>query len=648
MRVHRLGAVSCLPWLAVAACSGGDTSGTDAGDGFGDNGFGMEITPPAPPDIPWLDVGEPPIAPPQMTPCPTGWREVTDPESGTVTCDPWPETGHEECTAVDEAHFPGEPGCTRIGTPCLPDDDWATGLPSDHPIRYVLAGAPPGGDGTRASPFGAIAEAMAGITSGTIVAVGKGTYDEVVLVAGNVTLWGACVAETVLTCSTPTDIAGAVTPNGLDATVRNLRIEGGRRPGIGVSTASHSVHLEDVVVSAVMFYGVLADLGSSLSAQGLVIRNTQGRENDHLFGCGLAVQQGARVTVTRAVFDRNREFGVFAAGTGATLNLTDVAIQDTQSQESDRQFGDALRVQQGSHVTVVRATFERNRSGGVTASGAGTTVDLSDVLVQDTQSQESDRRFGRGLGAQEGAQVTVARAVFERNRDVGVFVASTGTTVDLADVVVRDTQSRESDRQLGPGLQAQDASHVAVARVMFERNLSVGVYVTAGATVGLADTIIRDTQPQESDLDRGIGLLVENGGRVTATRAIVERNRLAGVSALGAGTTLGMTDVIVRDTQSREDDLQLGHGLAAGEGARVTVSRAIFDRNREVAVVIDGSGTTFELNDAVVRDTQSTESDSGLGIGLVAGGSARVTVGRAVFVWNRDVAVLRARSKITV
>ena len=94
----------------VAGCSGtpGGNAAADAGDGFDDTG-GFEVTPPAPPNISWLDAGQPPIeppAPPALTPCPPGWRELTDPETGTVTCDPWPETGHEECTAVDEAHFP--------------------------------------------------------------------------------------------------------------------------------------------------------------------------------------------------------------------------------------------------------------------------------------------------------------------------------------------------------------------------------------------------------------------------------------------------------------------------------------------------------------------------------------------------------------
>src|SRR5262245_54496531 len=57
-------------------------------------------------------------AAPVLTPCPAGWRELRD-AHGVATCDPWPETSHADC-AADEVHWPGAPGCARIGTDCPP------------------------------------------------------------------------------------------------------------------------------------------------------------------------------------------------------------------------------------------------------------------------------------------------------------------------------------------------------------------------------------------------------------------------------------------------------------------------------------------------------------------------------------------------
>ena len=100
-------------------------------------------------------------------------------DEGVATCEPWPETGHLDCTEPDEAHFAGEPGCARIGSEC-PAGDLPEGLPTSGPVVYVSAAAAPGGDGSIGAPFQTIDDAASLAGLGWIVAVGKGTYDEAV------------------------------------------------------------------------------------------------------------------------------------------------------------------------------------------------------------------------------------------------------------------------------------------------------------------------------------------------------------------------------------------------------------------------------------------------------------------------------------
>ena len=144
--VQSLIAICFVAAGGITACGddGGDGDGDVDGDVDGDSDADFEIAEPEPPAPP-----EPPV----LTPCPEGWREVpADGPDGIATCDPWPEGGPDEC-GDDEAHFPGEPGCTRIGTAC-PEGDWAEDLPTDREVVYVLAGAPEGGGGSRDAPFG--------------------------------------------------------------------------------------------------------------------------------------------------------------------------------------------------------------------------------------------------------------------------------------------------------------------------------------------------------------------------------------------------------------------------------------------------------------------------------------------------------------
>src|SRR5262245_31184587 len=113
---------ACLCVIAGTACSG--ESGPTATPDGGAADAGAAIA-----HIPWLADGRPPIAPPELAPCPPGWR-VVSPADGPATCEPWPESGYREDCPEDEAHLPGAPGCARIGTEC-PADGWPTGLPTD-------------------------------------------------------------------------------------------------------------------------------------------------------------------------------------------------------------------------------------------------------------------------------------------------------------------------------------------------------------------------------------------------------------------------------------------------------------------------------------------------------------------------------------
>ena len=283
---------------------------------------------------------------------------------------------------------------------------------------------------------------------------------------------------------------------------------------------------------------------------------------------------------------------------------------------------------------MIRTVFERNRDAGVYAAGTGTTLSLTDVAVRETQSQETDGMFGRGLGVYAGAEVEVARSVFERNRDVGMLVDGSGTTLSLTDVAVLETQSQETDGLFGNGLVMRGGAEVEVIHAVFVRNRSVGVYATdAGTTLILTDVAVRETRSQEFERRYGYGLGVRHGAEVEVRSTVFEHNREAGVVASGSGTFLSLTNVLARETRSRERDGRYGHGLVVVEGAEAEVSRALFDRNRAVGVLAFETGTILQVTDVVVHETLESECapDScegfggGVGIGSYGGASVDVT-----------------------
>ncbi|MBI2893325.1 MAG: right-handed parallel beta-helix repeat-containing protein [Deltaproteobacteria bacterium] len=613
--------------VAGQGCSAGEGPRglDDAGAGEDASAWAPEIAepePPAPPAPPEL---------PRMTPCPEGWREKVDPDDpALVTCDPWPEGGRQEC-AEDEAHFPGRPGCERIGPPC-PEGEWPVEIPEDARVLYVRAGEREGGGGTREQPFGWIADAVAAANDGDVIALSKGLFDEEVWIDRAVTLLGACVLETRIAPSVPGAEPATLTLRAA-AVVRDLQV-GGAEVGVDVSRTDGTAELHSVLVREATQFGLVASFRGTLAATDLVVRETASDEG--AFGYGLDASGGAEVSFERAVLERNRGVGARVAEGGTALTGTDVVLSDTGAWESGGAFGHGLEVSGGAEVTLERVVLERNRGVGALVAGGGTALNATDVVVSDTQVQESDRTLGYGLEVRGGALVTLERALFQRNRTAGLFVHEEGTVLGATDLVVSDTSAREADRQGGLGLEAIQGARVTLERAVLQRDRGVGVQVGGEGTVlAASDLVVSGTQAQESDGDAGYGLDVSGAAQVTLERALLERNRSIGVLLGDEGTTLAAMDMVVSDTQPRESDGFFGYGLEATRGAHVVLDRVALERNRGAGAAATEDGTVVAATDLVVSDTQAQESDGALGVGLAANGGAHVTLERAVFRGNR-------------
>jgi hypothetical protein len=191
----------------------------------------------------------------------------------------------------------------------------------------------------------------------------------------------------------------------------------------------------------------------------------------------------ARASVGRTLIMRNTEAGIMVAGDGATLVLADVAVLDTRATPGDGSSGRGLQVQEGPHVSGARLLFCRNREIAVQAYGSGTLVELEDVTACDTASRESDGFLGRGVQVLEGAHLTAARVVFERNLEVSAYVAGEGAELALSDAVVRGTGPRDcsldgrcaAEFGAGTGVGAYGGGHADVRRFLITGNTMCGV-----------------------------------------------------------------------------------------------------------------------------------------------------------------------------
>ncbi|MGE3633467.1 MAG: hypothetical protein AB7P00_26440, partial [Sandaracinaceae bacterium] len=368
--------------LALGACDGPAPS--DAGPELADAGP-LGVAPPAEPAA---------IAPA----CPEGWTSDAR----------WPVASPCLAFAADPPadcplgalRVPGHAECVPSGPTC--PADFPSDLPAGAPVVYVSSGAT-GGDGTRALPFGTIAEGLAAATAGTTVAVARGTYTELIVVRAGVSVIGACTEATEIVAPTPDEQVPTVQV--LGGSLANVVIRG-ERPAI---VTSGDARLEHIATRGTRGIAAVSVSGGTLSADGLSIQDTA-QAPEIPFAIGLAVVRGGAATVTNLEILNGGDLPV-AVEPGSTATLQDTFLGPTYFVNH--------AMEASGEVTVERAWIER---GAVLTSGSLT---LRDVHLRDVDVQ-----------AREGAPITMEGVFLERALDVALNVLDAGSTITLTDVVI--------------------------------------------------------------------------------------------------------------------------------------------------------------------------------------------------------------------
>lgn len=603
--------MSARRWLSIAvllvfpACGGSEQAPPEGGpadagsDADGDAQAPFEPLPPVPPALP------------VMTPCPEGWREVPDSTApGLVRCDPWPVTGRQVC-AADEAHFPGEPGCALVGTPCDPDDDFATDLPGDAEVIYVMAGRA-GGNGLRSNPFGDLQEAIdvAVARGDAIVALSKGTFDGAFTIYEPVTLWGACTAQTILTRTETVENGSVVEINDEGAvTIRNLRFEADQA-GIYVWEAIAPVIVDSVIIQG-RYAGVYLDLGSTLEATNLVVTDTATSEGGRA-GHGMYVAGGAHASVTRGTFERNHTTGVAVIDEGSELVLRDTAILDTLTEQSSGYGGAGVQARLGARATLERVVVADAHAGGAVAQDPGSVLTATDLVVRDVLP--ANGVGGHGLVVWEGAQLTGRRIDVARSSQTAVTTQFAEARLDLEDLVVLDTQSvgLSAEYADGVGIGVGGDSVATLRRALLARSIEAAIAVDSDAASLLGEDItVIDTEPGDGPL--GLAVAVTAGAEADFTRLHATGSAGGGVQILG---TLRLSDALVERTAAIGVNRFDGWGLVVAASGSVEAERVVVRGQHVMGLGVAG-GARFVGRDIQILDTRSVLE---VAAGIIAAG----------------------------
>ena len=556
---------------------------------------------------------------PRLAPCPQGWSELA--ADGLTVCEP---IGLDRECGGGEASFIGSLGCEPVGHAC-PEGNWSDHLPDDAPVLYV-ASTFSAGTGTRDQPFNRLPDAIAAATDGTVIAVGKGSFEEVIVPAG-VSLIGACAAETRLEARLASADEATLTLRGSRIFVRDLSIEGPNRWGIAIDAGEAT--LEGVVISHATRYALRVERSAQLIARNLVIRATSARTQSN----AAILVDGGELTIERGVIQDNVGSAMWLGGPSSMTTLRAVAILDTSRLGAD--LGEAIFASDGATLEATELVLDGGANGGVIATGAGTQLTLRQSLIRNFE-RGRDERFGRGVSAGDGALAVLERVHVDNTQEAGLFAVGIGSRVDAIDVLVENTHGADGDIVDGFGLGLEDGGHGVVRRGAFISNQASGIFVSDGCDFEAQDIVVRNTRTRSFDGILGQGLHL--AGRSRVTRALLDNNRSVGAVLIGSGP-VELEHLEIHSTLEHPDG-SWGAGLYATGGMHATLRDIRVVGNRMAAMVADGTGTRVIIDGAQITDTDSAIDNEEFGVGLLSQRGAHVSAQNAQFLRNQDVAVI--------
>lgn len=344
--------------------------------------------------------------------------------------------------------------------------------------------------------------------------------------------------------------------------------------------------------------------GSRLAIEGVTMRTGD-----------VALLSGGELVVRAIAIEGAATAGI--AMIGGTLEASRVSIRGTRT-DADGRFGRGLSFESGTRARLDTIVIEGSHDNGIGA-GRDVVIEGSVIAIRDT-SPNGAGRFGAGLGLYERSTATLRELAIERAAEGGVIVDE-GSEITLEDAAVRDVVS-EASMANGRGVFVRSGT-ARLRRVLIERASGAAIYATDRATLALTDVVCADTR-LSGDFAAGLGVI--DGTVATVDRLGVLGAAWMGIVTLASDASLDARDVIVRRVEIAQN---LGEGLVAGEGARVSIARVSIEDTHALGVMAYGTGTTVALTDARIQRVRET-TEYGVGRGVEADVGATITLTRAI------------------
>ncbi len=373
---------------------------------------------------------------------------------------------------------------------------------------------------------------------------------------------------------------------------------------------------------------VVVEGGASATIDDSAITQTLGPVT--LSQYGLRVGVNSTVTLNRVVIVESEGFAVSTSGSGS-VRATDLILRDTRLANS-ASFCMVIYAPAFGSFRGTRVTIDGFPERGAMATGTNATVELTDSVVRGGRSV-SRTAFTQGVTAYDGGRVVLTRSIVEDTDGYGVITHGARAHAELTDVIVRDIHLDMRPAN-GLGLSAQSNATINATRCVIERCANHALTsLSGGSSLVLADSVVRDSN--------GMGAYVSAGSRLSILRSRLVSNRFAGVASNGIGSAMTVTDSVIENTRA-PDGRVTGYGANANAAGHVTLERTAVVANHTSGVVATGANAIADLRHVWIADTQANMVTPGIlsgGRGIEASAGGRVSAEQVLLSGNREAGV---------
>jgi len=359
-----------------------------------------------------------------------------------------------------------------------------------------------------------------------------------------------------------------------------LDLEGGRLDDNVVRGLAVMSKGSQAVLVGALVEGMAAGPGN-LGGHGIVVHDQAALQVHHswlrnnTFGGLLAHGSGTTLLARSTEVAGNGVLGV-AVGAGAKARLEMMRIADSRLEPTGG-GGFGVWAAGGAHIDLLGGVVVANRQVGIRPAGAGTRLRMAGTLVAATRFGEAES-MGQGVWAQSGASVELVGVRAVGNRTTGIGASGAGSSLHAVGTLVDDT-GRSPAEAYGQGAMIAMGATGTFTSAWLVGNSAAGVAFYGGSGT-VEGSVIRRTlasiyAPATSAVvELADGIVVHDQGTVQVRGSLLAGNKRAGLLATGGVDVKLSGSVVVGSV----------FGLASQAGASVQASdNAMFDnslRNR--------------------------------------------------------------------